>query len=156
MSGPQSTHGGDQTWNIWMCRSTWFPGRSCEWRGLRTLTWKLVWNVGDSREKLLENLAIGIILSPISSARGLISRASRSTQRCTTLWIKHVKRDLKYMKETYKRDVWMHAKRPQMRPIYMKTDMYAKKYETYKRDLQPHGLRTTAPVLGSDVSKETS
>jgi len=32
-----TTHGGDQTWNIWISRSIGFPHRSFEWRGLRLL-----------------------------------------------------------------------------------------------------------------------
>ena len=93
----QYTHGaaqrGDQTSNIWISRSTRFSGRSFEWRGLRLLTWKPVWNFGDSRENmfdvygdsrenLLEILAVVIIWSPISSVRGpsLVKNAFKVTQ----------------------------------------------------------------------------
>jgi len=73
-------HGGNQTWNIWISRSTRFQGRSLEWRELRLLTWKLLWNYGDSRENVfymyedsrenfLKILAVVIISSPISSVR---------------------------------------------------------------------------------------
>jgi len=30
----ESTHGGDQTWNVWICRSTGVSGNSFEWKGL--------------------------------------------------------------------------------------------------------------------------
>ena len=64
--------------SIWMSRSTSFPDRSFEWRGHREFPRKLVWNLGDSREKLfnmygdsrenlLEILAVVIISSAISS-----------------------------------------------------------------------------------------
>ena len=79
-----SAHGGDQTQNIWISRSISFPDRSLEWRGLRLLTWKLVWNFRDSHENLLntyvdfiENLMdmlpVVIIWSPISSVRWLFA-----------------------------------------------------------------------------------
>ena len=66
---------------------------SSEWRILRLLMWKLVWNVGDSRdnvfdiygasrEKLLEILAVVIILSPISSVRGGPVFYHAMTTRC--------------------------------------------------------------------------
>ena len=38
----------------WISRSTSFPDRSFEWRGLRLHTWKLVWKFGDSRENVLD------------------------------------------------------------------------------------------------------
>jgi len=57
------------------------PIRSFECQGLRLLTWKFVGNLGesrdividmygDSRENLLEIMAVVIILSTISSSRG--------------------------------------------------------------------------------------
>jgi len=49
-----STHGGDQTWNIFISRSIDFPNRSFEWRGLRLLNWKSVWNLGHSREYVFD------------------------------------------------------------------------------------------------------
>jgi len=68
-------------WQLPLCgnsRSTRFPDESFEWRRLHLLIWKLVGNFrdtrqnlvdmyGDSRENMLENLAFGIVLSPISS-----------------------------------------------------------------------------------------
>ena len=42
--------------HIWMSRSTRVLGRSFEWRGLRLLTCKLVWNFGISLENSLENV----------------------------------------------------------------------------------------------------
>ena len=68
-----SAHRWDQTDNSWISRSTWFPGRCFEWRKLRVLKSKLVWNFGDSRENvfhkygdsrqnLLEILAVGFFL----------------------------------------------------------------------------------------------
>jgi len=35
-----TTHGGDQTLNIWISRTVGFPDRSLEWQGLRSLNWK--------------------------------------------------------------------------------------------------------------------
>jgi len=49
-----SAHVEDQTKNIWISRSTWFSGRSFEWRGLLLLTRNPVWNVGHSREKVFD------------------------------------------------------------------------------------------------------
>jgi len=70
-----------------------FPVHSFEWRGLRLLKWKPAWNFGDSRENvfdtygecrenLLEFLAVVIILSPVSSVRGLIAFSKK--------WYKHI------------------------------------------------------------------
>jgi len=64
--------------NIWISRLSNFPGHSLEWRGLRLLTWKSVWNVGNSQENvfdlygdfcenLLEIVAVVILWSLISS-----------------------------------------------------------------------------------------
>jgi len=68
----QSTHWGDQTRNIWISRSISFPDRSCDWQALCLLTWKFVCDRGDSRENVLEILAVVIIWSPISSVRGVL------------------------------------------------------------------------------------
>ena len=79
---PTSPPGGEQTENIWISRSMSFPDRSFEWRGLRLLTSKLVWNFrdsrenvfdmhGDSSENLLDILSFVIVSSPISSVCGL-------------------------------------------------------------------------------------
>jgi len=92
-----STHGEDQTLNIWICRSTRFPGRNFEWWGLRSLTWKLGWifvdsneNVfdmyGASREMLLEFWAVVIILSPISFVRGVSLVQDSDGQESRTSW----------------------------------------------------------------------
>ena len=75
------THRGDPTWNICISRSNDLIVRSFEWRGLRLHTWKLVWNIGDSRENafdmygdsrenLLEILTIVMIACPIFSVCG--------------------------------------------------------------------------------------
>ena len=63
---------------MWISRSTQFPGRSFECWGLRLLTRNLDWNrenvfdmYGDSSENLFEIVGVVIILSLISSARGL-------------------------------------------------------------------------------------
>jgi len=64
--------------NNWISRLSSFPGHSLEWQGLRLLTWKSVWNVGDSQENvfdlygdfcenLLEIVAVVILWSLISS-----------------------------------------------------------------------------------------
>ena len=63
------------------------PVGSFECRGLRLLNWKYVGNFGDSRdnvfdmdgdsrENLLEILAVVIIVSPISSVRGTLEHTS--------------------------------------------------------------------------------
>jgi len=50
-----TSHGGHRTWNIWISRSTRFPGRSFEWRGLCLFTGKLVWKWGDLRENVFSS-----------------------------------------------------------------------------------------------------
>jgi len=68
-----SSHGGDQTWNIWISRSVNFLDRSFQWWGLRLFKWRICWifgesckilfnMYGDSRENLLQILAVVIIL----------------------------------------------------------------------------------------------
>jgi len=49
-----TTRGGDQTFNITISRSPSFPGFSFEWRGLRLLPWKLLWDFGDSHKTCLK------------------------------------------------------------------------------------------------------
>jgi len=74
-------NGGDHTSHFRISKSTRFLGRSFEWRGLYLVLWKLVWNLGDSRENVfdmygdsrgnfLEILVLIIIWSLISSVRG--------------------------------------------------------------------------------------
>jgi len=49
-----TAHWGDQTENIWISRSTRFPGRSFGWREPNLLRWNLDWNCRDSRENMFD------------------------------------------------------------------------------------------------------
>jgi len=101
-----STHGGD---NNCMSRLDGVPVNSFEWRGLRLLTRKPVWNFGDSRENvfdmygdscenLLTFLAVVIILSLISSVWGLSVWYSKSV---------YMYRDVHVNRYTY-RYMWIY------------------------------------------------
>ena len=49
-----TTHEEDHTQNIWISKSTSFPDKSIDGRGLHLLTWKLVQFLGDSRENVFD------------------------------------------------------------------------------------------------------
>ena len=92
-----TTLGKDQTENIRISRSISFPDTSFEWWALCLLTWQLVWNFGNSRdnlldvygdchENLLENLAVVIIWSPISSDRCTLWVGPKILFLCILCW----------------------------------------------------------------------
>ena len=86
-----TNQGGDQTYNIWVSRFAGVPGHSFEWRGLPFthmknclkllgLPWKRVWKLEGFLWKLVEIVAVGIILSLISSICGI-------THKCDGWWV---------------------------------------------------------------------
>ena len=102
-----AAHGGDQTSNFWISRSISFPDRSFEWWGLHLLTWKRVWNVGNSRENLfdmygdscenlLDILAVGIwkkvMKLPVKSdlLRLWCGASVPHVGQVSRMWVRHV------------------------------------------------------------------
>ena len=117
MKSTRTAHGRDHALNIWISRSLQKSVRSFVCRGLRLLIWKFAGNFGDSRdnvfdmygdsrENLLETLAVVIILSTISSIRGThkyiyvciytytFLAIARHSQHTYTIHIQNIKRNL--------------------------------------------------------------
>jgi len=76
----------DQTSNIWISRfHAGLTVKSCEWRGLRLLTWNPFWNVGYSRENVLhmygdycENLLEILVVVMGARRQGALAAARHS------------------------------------------------------------------------------
>ena len=101
-----TSHGGEQTSNMWISRFACFPGHLCEWRGLPFtpvkkslkilgLPWKFVWKSRGLLWNLAEILAVVVMISPISYVCGdgeFVSQDSSCCHACLSLktWSLHV------------------------------------------------------------------